>query len=247
MPRILLRSEHSELSSLCEILDSCGDWKRVNTPDEVDTFPRRLYMDMTLDFFRPGFTPSFFFEHCARWMSWMETARKTGSKVILFRNYPFRSSRPSFAVYERQLEHFTSLAREFYQAKAVYLPHVVSRHAFSHLSTPPGQLINAVRLEKAISLPFSGQSRFFIAYDRDILEALEQPEERFDADCAAQGIEISLAELHRRSQEVAGHAPAQFDASVHYSGLYPEGAIVALPEAQYDVEDMIVDMISNLF
>ena len=243
----LILPEQSELKSLQENLESLKDVQIISIDDHLEKITRKTYIDLSLDIFNRNITPATLyriFENLEEMLARMES---TGSEIFLIRIYPYRTNIKSFLILQKIMDNYTSTLTEYYGVRQIFLPTVISRHCFQGACSPPGRIINALRMDHSESIKIKKTSRFFVIYARDVLEFLFRPEEEKKNHIIIEGIEMSLEEIYEKTKPFSGETPIRFDSQNFLNYEYPISPAEPFHSINYTFEDMLIDITSNLF
>lgn len=247
MSLTLILPEQSELKAVQENLESLKDVHIISIEDRLDKITKKTYIDLSLDIFNRIFTSGSLyriFEHLEVFLSRLESS---GSEIFLIRSYPFRTNVKHFLVLQKIIDDYSSTLTEFFDIRQIFLPTVISRHCYQGSCSPPGKIINALRMDHTETIKLKRNSRFFVIYDRDVIEFLLRPDEDKKKHIIIEGIEMSLEEIYEKTKPISGETPIQFDSQNFLNYEYPISPAESYQSINYSFEDMLIDITSNLF
>lgn len=244
----ILSPARTELRAMRDQLEATGAFHLVDTDDRPERSGRRLFIDLTFDFFHPEVTVPFLYHNLARLYNFLELADLDHTECVILRGLPFQTSQRELFMRQRVVDHGIELIREFYQAQAVYLPVLIARGSFTEVRNPAVSVINAVRKDLSERLRYREDSRFILLYGMDLLKALiSLPEARLTRGLVVEGVENTLGEVYHSAARVAGQTPVTFDMKDFIRYSYPDAYSETIRTVAYTFDDMMVDLISSLF
>lgn len=248
MSATLILPGHTEMAFLRENLELLKDFSVIQTGDKLGKITKTIYIDLTFDIYRKDVTPSQLYSLFSENEQYLAHIDMENTRLFVLRNYPFRSNRIDLLIKQKVIDTYVSVLGEFHKVRTLHLPTVVSRHAFGVSQNPVVSVVNSIRLGNAESSRFKKNSRFFVIYDRDLLGFfMKHLEDSKKENGVVEGIEMSLEDVCARTSSVAGQAAVQFDSSNLIQYEYPPETAEQSPAVNYEFEDMIMDITSNLF
>ncbi len=247
MSSVLILPDHTEMKALEEKLGLIKDFQIVSGGERPSMLTRKLYIDLTFDIFNRNITERVLYNQFAELTSVLELFDSRNSILIAVRHYPFRTNLESHLRLQRIVDSYISFLNEFYEARILFIPNIISRHCFQFINNPPVRLINAVRLDKTEQIAVRDNSRFFLIYEMDILDIFQKLDGEAKKNHVIEGLELSLADIYQRTIRVTGNTPVSFNSKNFINYEYPSESSELLSSLNYDLEDMVIDITSFLF
>ncbi len=247
-PPIILTAGQTRLNALESRFDSINFFRLSRYGTEWDEPDPTFVLDATFDIYDPKLMAEDLYGHFAEAQKTLRSLDKLDKQFYVVRDYPLSSNERRLNLLSYIVERFVETAVSFHDAKLIYAPLVVSRYSTSRLNDPVSAIIQAVRLGKSIRVPFQESSRLPVLYDQDFLSALIEACESFDGrNRVIEANDMTLAAVSQIAQSIAGEIPVQFDRKdfVHYR--YPDDPAPAVGQVNYQLENMMIDLIDRLF
>ncbi len=249
MQSVLVLLENTEMKSLEEKLLLLNDLQIVTAgaPGTISASPE-LFLDLTFDIFNKNISEEYLYGQFSRiHMSLDSLYHRGGGALKVIKNYPFTTNVNRFLRIHRIIDSFVSFLGEFYNAKIIFIPNIISRHGFQILSSPPIKLINALRLDKTDQVNVRDASRFYLIYEMDAINAVYNRKGALEKDLVIEGLELSLRDIYDRACRIVGNTPVHFDPAYFINFEYPPENSDNVQSLNYDLEDMVIDITSYLF
>ncbi len=243
----LILPENTDLYAIKEKLEMLRDFTIIPSGIMPQKNTTNIFLDLTFDLYNKIVTPSYLYKFFSESESILNSLISENNMLILLKCYPFRTNIKQYQHKQKLIDNFIEILVEFYKAKILTVPTIVSRHCFQLINNPPILIINALRLEKSENIKIKKSSRFFLLYERDFLEVLMNPGDKLSKNMILEGVELSLDEIYSRTQKVTGESPISFDTINFVNYEYPQNAMDSFKAVNYDLEDMIMDITSFLF
>ncbi|MGA2142833.1 MAG: hypothetical protein ABSG94_10490 [Brevinematales bacterium] len=247
MQSVLLLPENTEMKSLEEKIRLLKDIRIVPAGSEETFSAPLVYLDLTFDIFNKNVTEEYLYNQFSLIHATLGPLNYPEGVLTIIKNYPFKTNVNRFLRILRIIENFVSFLSEFYRARIIFVPSIISRHGFQILNTPPIRLINALRLDKTDQVNVRDASRFYLIYEMDALDSIYNRKAVLEKDIVVEGIELSLRDIYERSCRIVGNTPVRFDQANFINFEYPEENSDPVLCLNYDLEDMVIDITNYLF
>lgn len=248
MSATLILPGHTEMAYIRENLEMLKDFSVIQSGNKLGRITKTIYLDLTFDIYQKAVTPSHLYSLFSENEQYLSQIDPEHVRLFALKNYPFRSNRIDLLIKQKVIDTYISVLGEFHRVKVLHVPTVISRHAFGVSQNPAVTLVNAIRLGNAESVKFKKNSRYFVIYDRDLLGFFMKHQEDVKKENAVvEGIEMSLEDICTRTSSVAGQSAVQFDSANLIQHEYPPETAEQSQAVNYEFEDMIMDITSNLF
>ncbi len=246
MQSMLLLNENTEMNVLEEKFSLASDFRILHMDSAPSHEPCEFYLDLTFDIFNQNVDERFLFGIFSGLYPFIEAADTKNGSLIIIKNYPYRTNIEKLLRLQRIIESFISYLSEFYNAKTIFIPSVISRLGFQNLKCPPVKLLNALRMDKTEQVGVRESSRFYLIYDMDIIGVIFR-KQGLEKNLVVEGLEISLHDIYERACRIIGNAPVNFNPGYFINYEYPAENADTLLSINYDLEDMFIDITSFLF
>lgn len=248
MSSTLILPGHTEMTYLRENLEMLKDFSVVQSGNKLGRITKTVYLDLTFDIYQKTITPSTLYSLFSENEQYLSQIDPGNVRLFALRSYPFRSNRIDLLLKQKVIDTYLSVLSEFHRVKTVHIPTVFSRHAFGVSQNPVVTLVNSIRLGTAETSRFKKNSRYFVLYDRDLVGFfMKHQDDTRRENTVIEGVEISLEEVSARTSSVAGQAAVQFDSANLIQYEYPPETAEQFRAVNYEFEDMVMDITSNLF
>lgn len=247
-PHIIISPDYTEISTLSKQIETVEGIRLIKSDDELEYAPRIILLDFTFDFFRKKVNPTYLYGLFAELQTVLQSIRLMETKIYVMKNYPFSTSFRHLLMVEKIISQFIHLLIEYYDARLILLPDLISRYSFNDVEHPALKIIDAVRMGKGARLPVTESSRVCILYAPDFLHVLmENLDNGVDSHLVIEGNEMTLKHVQIGAQEVAGIAPIQYDSNHFIQYHYPNVTGVAVSHINYGIENIMIDLMNRLF
>lgn len=242
-------NKHTELNAIQNRLSMVDEsFELFGINDKITKLGETVFFDFTFDFFNPNVNPVFFYQTFANLQDILKEVAYTKPNFFVIRHYPYSCDISDMIYIQRIIDRFVDTLIEFFACKMILVPHIISRYSIKSLHNPVSEIIETVRMGKSKRIELSENSRISFIYDSDILRLFPLIiNEHFDKNVVIEGIDISLKEVAGIAQATVGYTPITFDNSIYYKSHFPDMNAVYINKMNFQLNNIMVDLINNLF
>lgn len=240
--------DRSELGLLKDRLLDHEGVSVLHWGEELDFASKQIVLDLTFDFFDQEVTPAYLYRRFADLQGSLESLRHSKSQICLIKNYPFSTDFSSLLKVEKILSQYIHLLIEYNSARLILIPNIIDRALFDHISHPAINIIHAAHKGKNYRSRVKDSSRVNLIYSEDLLRQLTtclRSEE--SSNRIIEGLEVTLSKVSEAAQLIAGRSPIAFDSGHFVQYHYPNVSGTVQNDVHYELENMIMELMTSLF
>jgi len=238
----------TEIAAIRDKFEALKDFEFIPIREIPENYGKKILVDFTFDLFNKDIKPEQLFRIFADFQRHLDALRFTGTTFNFILNYPFSSNQKNYLYFHRAVERYLELAGEFYTVKLIIIPNIISRHCFNKIENPIIHIINAARMGKGLKVNLTDHSRFTFIYGIDLITSLLTALDHIGTEnIVIEGLDLCLKDIADIACGTAGDAPIQFDKERFIKYNYPDVQAKSIENINYGFENMMIDLINNLF
>ncbi len=244
----IISSGDTEIGSIRDKFEALKDFEFIGLNEIPENYGKKILVDFTFDIFNKDLRPEFLFRVFSDLQKHFDALRFTGTPFNFIINYPFGTNQKNYLYFQRIIDRYLELLGEFYNVKQVLIPNIISRFCFTKIQSPVIHIINSARMGKSLKVNLTENSRVTLIYGIDLVTSLLTALDHIgNHNVIIEGIDLCLKDIDEIARRIAGEAPIQFDKERFIKYNYPGTQGSTVNNINYEFENMMIDLVNNLF